>query len=304
MPATNLKFKQYEELDKSSKKISNKKSAQKGKVVSLFKSAKAKTRPLSAAAREDLVMRYQIKARKIAFSILRRWNCRLDLNEVHSLVDLSLCEAVNRYNPAMGASFLTFLFYHLKGNLIRTITSITKINSVPLYDIDSQFAGRDDEDGSLEGRAISAVEVADALSNRENMLPDEILMKKELLATSLEACNKLDKLEREVLFRVFLNEEPLQDVASSLGYSRCHVSRVKKKALDALLGEVAKCYDSEQLAELPRFEQIKAARRPLERKLVRRRKPRSQQRIVSKRSHVANVSLVTRTSEMLVAVNN
>src|SRR5690348_15064745 len=72
-------------------------------------------------SKEELVLRYRMKARKLARSILRKWHSRLDLQEVDSIVDLSLCEAVARYNPAKGASFMTFLFYHLRGNLIRAV---------------------------------------------------------------------------------------------------------------------------------------------------------------------------------------
>lgn len=64
----------------------------------------------SRRERTELVVGYRLKARKLARSILRRWHARLDVGEVDSIVDLSLCEAVQRFSPEKGASFMTFMF--------------------------------------------------------------------------------------------------------------------------------------------------------------------------------------------------
>jgi len=275
MPATNLKLKSNEEesFSRVQKTKKNQSKSAKAKVVQIAKARnKAKARYLSAQEREDLIIEYQVKARKMAFSILRRWHARLDLQEVHSIVDLSLCEAMKRFNPNKGASFITFLFYHLRGNLIRGVTTAAKQNVIPLADLDSQFAAAEEGESHSESKSITAVEVAEALSNRECPMPDEILLKKELVRASLEACNKLDKLEREVLFRIYLNEEQLLDVASDLGYSRCHISRVKRKALETLQGSVS------HLMEEARVKITEIEDEASDRKAIHRRKPRSGQK--------------------------
>ena len=273
MSATNLKYKDANNLPepRQTKQGKAKKSA---KVVPLFRT-KSRRRELSALERENLIIDYQIKARKMAFSILRRWHARLDLQEVHSVVDLSLCEAVRRFNPNKGASFLTFLFYHLRGNLIRAVSTAAKLNAVPLAELDLTAHNADEGETTSrsEGRSVSAIEVAQALSGRESPLPDEVLMKKELVRASLEACAKLDKLEREVLFRIYLNEEQLLDVASDLGYSRCHISRVKRRALETLFADVSHLM-GEGAAQRPDFDDDTDSG---QRKTIHRRKPRSAQ---------------------------
>jgi len=50
---------------------------------------------------------------------------------VDSIVDLSLCEAVKRFDPLKGASFMTFLFYHLKGNLVRAVAAAATSTAIP-----------------------------------------------------------------------------------------------------------------------------------------------------------------------------
>ena len=182
-------------------------------------------RLLSEEAKGRIIVSSRGKARKLARSILRRWNARLDLNEVDSIVDLSLCEAASRFSPDMGASFMTFLFYHLRGNLIRTISTAANTNSVPL--MDGEFLGDEDFVGGVQ-----SYEIANAITGSEVAKPDEILMKHEMLSLSVNARDKLDTLAKEVLERVFVKEEQLIDIAYDLGYSRCHISRVKRRALE------------------------------------------------------------------------
>lgn len=196
----------------------------------------SKSREITPAQRQRLVMRYRLKARKLARSILRRWHCRLDLQEVDSVVDLSLCEAVNRFDPTKGASFMTFLFYHLRGNLIRTVTAAATQTAVPFAETDlAALAGHDSVEN---GGQANATAVADGMLFQERLLPDEMFLMKELISLSKEACAKLDALEREVVERIYVREEPLLDIAAALGYSRCHISRVKRKALESLALEL------------------------------------------------------------------
>ena len=54
---------------------------------------------LTPYQQEALVMKYRAKARKLGRSMLRRWHSRMELDEIDSIVDLSLCEAVKRFDP-------------------------------------------------------------------------------------------------------------------------------------------------------------------------------------------------------------
>ena len=243
------------------KAASKRKRATSKKVVSFLEAqARRKQQELTDADREALVIEFRLKARKLARSILRKWHARLDLQEVDSIVDLSLCEAVKRFDPTKGASFMTFLYYHLRGNLIRTVSSAATA---------SGYTGAEEnEEGESEmkyaARAVNAVEVAEALSGSEVSTPDEVLFKKELIELSKEACKKLDSLERQVIERLFLGEEQLMDIAHSLGYSRCHISRVKKKALEELQSQMQQSLS------------LKGETPVQQRRTVHRRRPRSE----------------------------
>ena len=241
-----------------------------GKVIKLLKGGR-KTQPgLSEEERQELVLEFRMKARKLGRSILRKWHARMDLQEVDSIVDLSLCEAVKRFDPSKGASFMTFLYYHLRGNLIRAVSAAANANVVPT----------EEEEGNEE-QAFTAIDVAEALCNHDSPLPDEVLFKKQLVNLSQQACDRLDDLEKEVIHRIYIEGQQLMDIAHSLGYSRCHISRVKKKALQTLQSDMT--HSLELQAEQSAVENDAFAGAP-ERKKIHRRRPRSRKALEAQAS--------------------
>lgn len=250
------------------------------KVIKLSAARQAKASPPTPLQQEALIVKYRLKARKLGRSILRRWHARMDLDEVDSLVDLSLCEAVKRFDPAKGASFMTFLFYHLKGNLVRAVSTAAASSTIPVFNADENEV-KGGEPSHLFGhqfRAMNSAEVAEAVVSQDSPLPDEMLWRKELHGKSSVACEKLDPLEREIIKRIFLQEQQIMDIAATLGYSRCHISRVKKKALETLYNELSGSMNDIDLGKKPTFdddieEVVKL--KLVGRRVVHRRRPRS-----------------------------
>lgn len=259
-------------------KAGSKGSAQVIKLSSARKAEKAS--PPTPLQQEALIVKYRLKARKLGRSILRRWHARMDLDEVDSIVDLSLCEAVKRFDPAKGASFMTFLFYHLKGNLVRAVATAASSNTIPVFNAD-ESEPQTGEPSHLFGhqfRAMNSNEVAEAVVSQDAPLPDEMLWRKELHGKSSIACEKLDPLEREIIKRIFLQEQQIMDIAATLGYSRCHISRVKKKALETLYNELSGSMNDIDLGKKPSFDEDEedvVKLRLVGRRVVHRRRPRS-----------------------------
>lgn len=251
------------------------------KVVELAVVAQEKKGAITPAQQEALIVKYRLKARKLGRSILRRWHARLELDEVDSIVDLSLCEAVKRFNPFKGASFMTFLYYHLKGNLVRAVATAASSHSIPIFQLEPGELERAEHEHFIghQLRALNSSEVAEALTSQDAPLPDEMLWRKELHDKSAAACEKLDSLEKEIIKRIFIQEQQIMDIASSLGYSRCHISRVKKKALETLQGELRGSMNNDDLGQVPSFEEEEEIEevqlRLVDRRPVHRRRPRS-----------------------------
>ncbi len=215
------------------------------KVIPIETARAHRRKALTAPQQESMIVDSRLKARKLARSIMRRWHARIDIQELDSIVDLSLCESVRRFDPSRGVAFMTFLFYHLRGNLIRAVSAAVNINTVPFSETELARGFIDSEGGS--GHSASAVEIAEALISEDVPGPDDILYQKELVEISQESCRKLDPLAQEVVARLYLKEEQLMDVAKSLGYSRCHISRVKKYALERLKTSLAHLEEGQQL---------------------------------------------------------
>lgn len=267
------------------------KPVRKAKVIELpVRRRKTKPKTLSPRQQENIIIEHRAKARKLGRSILRKWHARLDLEEVDSIVDLSLCEAVRRFNPTKGASFMTFLYYHLRGNLIRAVTTAATANSIPLPDPEISEVQAHESNQRNPYHAASAIEVAEALCGHDHPLPDELLFKKELVDLSQKACEKLDALEKQVINGVYLEEKQLIDVAAALGYSRCHISRVKRRALETLFNELK--YDSSQHF-VNADDEVEAHAR-IGRRIARRSNHRRRLRAGTKTAYVAERSDVLR----------
>ena len=297
MPA--LKLKQAEASSSKPKLVglTNRKQEHRERVIDVvLREVAPATSILSEEEKSEYILGFRPRARKLARSMLRKWHARLDLAEVDSLVDLALCEAVQRFDPERGASFMTFLFYHVRGTLIRAITLAATAHAIPGLDMDPMARDNNEEHSEDNNRnvppsrAVSSLEVAEALSGQESMTPDELLIKRELITLSSKACHKLDKLEREVIYRIYVQGQQLMDIAHNLGYSRCHISRVKRKALEAIYCDItAQTSLDGQVTSRPSFgdEEEEMMNQGMEaRRRIHRRKPRSRANAVARQQQV------------------
>ncbi|MFN8391696.1 MAG: sigma-70 family RNA polymerase sigma factor [Bdellovibrionota bacterium] len=233
-------------------------------------------------AREEevnrLILNHRENGRKLARSILRRWRVRMPAEEIDSIVDLSLCEAARRYSSERGASFMTFFFYHLRGHLVRAVARAAQGNNVFLSF--AKNAGVDASDWSHLSNEVIWSYVPEYLvfGQRDIETPEHAMIRREKIRQCQSACSQLDNLEKEIIDRSFSSEQPLVDIAKTLGYSRCHISRVKKTALDRLktlldgVTEEAVTEKKEELAPVTNVSTLRAT--SAERKGVARRSRR------------------------------
>ena len=189
---------------------------------------------LSIHEKNGLIMKNRVSGRKLACSMLRKWNCRLELEDVDSIVDLSLCEAVKYFDPNKGVNFLTFLFYHLRGNLIRTIKTQANQTAIPL-----EFSDENMESGFIGHERINTADAFETFGTTQKS-PDQQLQEGQFVELTKLACQKLTDLEREIIVNVFMHEEQVTQLAQDLNYSRCHISRLKTATINKLRSEIEK----------------------------------------------------------------
>ncbi len=190
---------------------------------------------ISDEERDELILNHRENGRKLARSMLRKWRVRMISEEIDSIVDLTLCEAAARYQPSKGAAFMTFFFYHLRGQLVRAVASAAHASNIFLSYTQDETAG-EQEDWTFARHDVLRQFLADFLKEQhdEYVTPEDQMVQQQSIEQCRAACAKLDELEQTVLIRSFQDDESLVDIADSLGYSRCHISRVKQRALDTL----------------------------------------------------------------------
>ena len=177
----------------------------------------------------ELALRHREAARKLALSMITKWKCRLEPDELQSVIDLALCEAASRYNHSHGAAFMTFLFYHLKGKLVKTISSRAKqcLLFVDDYEKARYVVCGDDDSSNVRSSEWKSL----CMDLNTEMQPDEALQRRQLVELCQTACNKLRGIEREVILRIYFENKELADVTAEMGYSRGHLFRVRMRAL-------------------------------------------------------------------------
>ena len=187
------------------------------------KKSKSKTKSEVVAQEkiDQLVIDHTEYAARLAWSMLKRWRVALNPDEVKSAIGLALVEAAVRFDENKGANFKTFFFYHLRGVLLKEISSLIQEQRL-LKQIPSEVMDHNHINEKLPYQLI------------ENKTPEDILSKRQYSKKVWQMCEQLDDLEREVIVRHFIHDEPLKHIAESLGYCRCHISRVKSKALKVI----------------------------------------------------------------------
>lgn len=189
------------------------------------KKARPVKKKLSQAKISSLAVDHQELGLKMAWKLLSNWRVRLAVDDVTSIVGLALMEAAHRFDPTKGAAFGTFLFYHIRGLLLKEITNA-------MNDKNISKIGTDVENYHTLFNTLYHMRGENPLIEHET--PEKILQRQELSQICETAYSALDELEQEVIKRHVMNEESLVDISRDLNYCRCHISRVKHSALGKL----------------------------------------------------------------------
>jgi len=185
----------------------------------------------------ELALKHREAARKLALSMIGKWKCRIEPQELQSVIDLALCEAASRYNRAHGAAFMTFLYYHLKGKLIKTIAARADQSLLFIDDYEKARLEVYGDDETSEVRSSEWLNYSSAVATYVE--PEDAYYRQQLIDICHKACLRLKGIERDVIWQVYFENKDLSDVTRTLGYSRGHLFRVRTRALEKLRRSVS-----------------------------------------------------------------
>ncbi|MCS6894482.1 MAG: sigma-70 family RNA polymerase sigma factor, partial [Deltaproteobacteria bacterium] len=178
----------------------------------------------------------------------------IDEDEIISVVNLSVAEAINKFDPNRGAGIVTFLYYHLKGNLIKYIDERKKNQEMYVEELGLDFYNYNQADTTLN--------IYD--SNLAN--PENELERKEENELYSRALNQLTDLERELVQLNLEEGYKVQQIAKQLGLSRSYLSKLKHQALRKICFYLGRTLDLKELHTGSRVEKVPARRgKPLQR---------------------------------------
>ncbi len=185
----------------------------------------------------DIIINHRITARKLARHMLKRWNARLDQEEIDSVADLALCEAARGFDPKEGSAFSTYLFYFLKGSLIKAM-QMNKGVIINISLCDGEMRKRTYSDGVEDQYIVEDTRGALDDPDAPNSSPERGFYLLEIRRKCNEALLALSNLEREVVVNVHIFDYKVANVARRLGYSRGHISNMRKVALKKLQNQL------------------------------------------------------------------
>ena len=175
--------------------------------------------------------------------LLKGWSARLATDDFVSAVDLALCEAASRYTPSDRASFITYLFYFIKGELLETLKQQGRPVAPGLVEPApaEQVEGHASEDSRADGDPIDYI-------GDLSLAPDRLAYLNELREACLLAMQELSEMEQMVLVERDLFQEKMTTVAKKTGYSRGHLFLLQKQATQKMRAALASIQDDMLIA--------------------------------------------------------
>ncbi len=208
--------------------------------------------------REAAIENHRYLCTRAARKFVRESSERCDLEQVAAI---GLIKAVDRFDESQGTPFEAFAWVFILGELMHYVRDCERALRIPrrMRDLERRWSAAERELVGTLGRHASAQEVARALdvgieehqevlrvrescgiaSVEQLQLRDEGSMSYTIDAQvdrwMLEsAMELLTPLERQILTAIYDHDVPIVTLAATLGYSRRHVTRIHRAALDKL----------------------------------------------------------------------
>jgi len=226
-----------------------------------------KAHPLIGAdgklAKKELIEQYTPFVRSIAAKIKKGLAKTIEFDDLIAYGMAGLLEAAERYDPKMGANFMTFSYYRIRGAIYDGLrgmgwVSRTEYQKIRFEERATQYlenmASREvvggDTNKSVEDNIaelanqvsqlvtiyVTSLEAMEDLQveDKERMPIDERFADVEMKAHVREAMLRLPESDREIIQLYYFKEMSLQEVGNKLGLSKSWTSRRHAQAIDRL----------------------------------------------------------------------
>jgi len=222
--------------------------------------------------RKTILTKYGPYVRSLAASVRKQFSAQLELEELISYGQVGLLEAAERFDPKVGANFLTFAHYRIKGAIFDGLRKMGVLRggdqrnsylseraSAYLGNLSDRDMGGGNRRSSVDDdvREISSavtglavifatsmdggegVQVAD-----ESLPADQRLELEQLKKRVRAAIEQLPEKERKLLQGYYFNGKTLEEAGAEIGQSKSWASRLHARAVERLKEVLAEETDS------------------------------------------------------------
>jgi RNA polymerase sigma factor for flagellar operon FliA len=214
-------------------------------------------------AKKELIEQYTPFVRSIAAKIKKGLAKGIEFDDLLAYGMAGLLEAADRYDPKMGANFMTFSYYRIRGAIYDGLrgmgwVSRSEYQKIRFEERATQYlenmASREvvggDTNKSVEDNIeelanqvsqlvtiyVTSLEAMEDLQveDKERQPIDERFADVEMKAHVREAIARLPEADREIVMLYYFKEFSLQEVGNQLGLSKSWTSRRHAQAIDRL----------------------------------------------------------------------
>ena len=212
--------------------------------------------------RREILTKYGPYVRSLAATVRKQFNANLELDELIAYGQVGLLEAADRFDAKVGANFLTFAHYRIKGAIFDGLRKMGVLKGgdqrTPygqerataylgnLSDREQGGGGRGgtfDDDvrdvaNAVTGLAVlfaTSLEGLDGLRCPDESLPaDQRLELEQLKKRVRAAMEQLPEKERKLLEGYYFQGKTLEEAGAEIGQSKSWASRLHARAIEEL----------------------------------------------------------------------
>jgi len=211
--------------------------------------------------RKVILEKYGPYVRSLAAQVRKQFSSAVEMDELVSYGQVGLLEASERFDPKVGANFLTFAHYRIKGAIFdglrkmgvlkgpesRAVASAERANAYLGNLADRSQGGNrssslDDDvrdiSSAVAGLAMvfaTSLEGTDGLQVSDMQLPaDERMQLEQMKARVRRAIDKLPDKERKLLQGYYFQTKTLEEAGAEIGQSKSWASRLHARAVERL----------------------------------------------------------------------
>lgn len=212
--------------------------------------------------RKVILEKYGPYVRSLAATVRKQFNSQIEMDELMAYGQVGLLEAAERFDPKVGANFLTFAHYRIKGAIFDGLRKMgilkgPESRNLGMQDRANAYLGNlaDRDQGSNHGSSVAddvreissavtglamvfatSLEGAEGLqlSDEAQVPADEKLELEQMKGRVRAAIEKLPEKERKLLNGYYFQSKTLEEAGAEIGQSKSWASRLHARAVEKL----------------------------------------------------------------------